>query len=140
MYSEKIRKNFIINYNNKKICAWSLYSKWPVFRYAVNQTTGGTHKTKLSTLPKQISLNIVPCFAIKWLKYTRNNRILSIQIMGKCIFALFKNFLFLLGSKISDLLFFLFCFTKQLCYPTYTLETCCSYLGCIKHTFISMGK
>ena len=111
MYSEKIRKNFIINYNNKKIRAWSLYSKWPVFRYTVNQTTGGTHKTKLSTLPKQISLNIVPCFAIKWLKYTRNNRILSIQIMGKCIFALFKNyFYFYWGAKL--VIYYFFCFVS----------------------------
>ena len=31
-------------------------------------------------------LTIVPYFAIKWLKYTRNKGILSIQIMDKCIF------------------------------------------------------
>ena len=37
-------------------------------------------------------LNIVPCFAIKQLKYTCNKGILSIQIMGKRIFALFRNF------------------------------------------------
>ena len=44
--------------------------------------------------------------------------------------------------KISDLFFFLLlsCLTKQLRYATYGLETCCSYLGSIKHTYISMVK
>ena len=36
-------------------------------------------------------------------------------------------------TKITD--FFKFCFTKQLRYATYDLETCCSYLGSIKHTY-----
>ena len=34
----------------------------------------------------------------------------------------------------------LFCLTKQLHYATYGLETCCSYIGSIKHTYISMVK
>ena len=45
----------------------------------------------------------------------------------------------LLESKISDL-FFIFCLTKQLRYAADGLETCCSYLGSIKHTYISMVK
>ena len=49
-------------------------------------------------------------------------------------------FPFLLENKISDLIFFLFCLTKQLRYTTYGLEICCSYLGSIKHTYISMVK
>ena len=52
-------------------------------------------------------------------------------------------FPFWLESKISDLLFLLlllFCLTKQLYYATYSLETCCSYLDSIKHTYISMVK
>ena len=49
-------------------------------------------------------------------------------------------FPFQLESKISDLLFFLFCLTKQLRYATYGLENCCSCLGSIKHTYISMVK
>ena len=36
-------------------------------------------------------------------------------------------------TKITD--FFKFCFTKQLRYAIYDLETCCSYLGSIKHTY-----
>ena len=41
-------------------------------------------------------------------------------------------------GKISD--FFKFCFTKQLRYATYDLETYCSYLDSIKHTYISLVK
>ena len=62
--------------------------------------------------------------------------------MQFCPFS--ELFPFLLESKISDLVFFLllllFCFTKQLCFTTYSLETCCSYLGSIKNTHISMIK
>ena len=36
-------------------------------------------------------------------------------------------------TKITD--FFKFCFTKQLRYATYDLETCYSNLGSIKHTY-----
>ena len=52
----------------------------PVCRSIGNQTNGGTNRTKLSNLLKanilQISLNIVPYFAIKWLKYICNKGIL----------------------------------------------------------------
>ena len=48
-------------------------------------------------------LNIVPCCAIQWLKYSCNKGILSSQIMSKSIFVLFLNF-FTLEGKISDLL------------------------------------
>ena len=47
---------------------------------------------------------------------------------------------FLPESKISDLIFSLFCLTKQLRYTTYSLQNCCSYLGSIKHTYISTLK
>ena len=49
-------------------------------------------------------------------------------------------FPFKLESKISDLSFFLFYLTKQLRYAIYSLESCYSYLGPIKHTYISMVK
>ena len=98
---------------------------------------------------KQISLKTAPCFAIKWLKYTCNKGILSIQIMGKCIFVLFRNFFpfnwraklviyyFIIIIIIITVIIFLW---KQLRYATYGLETYCSYLGSIKYTFISMVK
>ena len=60
--------------------------------------------------------------------------------MHFCSFSeFFRTFPFLPGSKIIDLLLFLFCLTKQLRYATYGLEFCCSYLS-IKHTYISMIK
>ena len=89
---------------------------------------------------KQISLKIESCFALKCLKYTCNKGILSIQIMGKCVFVHFRNFFpFNWKAKlvIYLLLLLLFCLTKQLRYATYGLEICCSYLGSIKHTYIS---
>ena len=85
---KKKQKNFIVN-NNKIIRAWYLSSKWLVCRSIVNQTTGGT----------SILSHIVSCFAIKWLKYTCNKGILSIQIMGKCIFVPFRNFSILTGEQ-----------------------------------------
>ena len=135
--SEKNIKNFIVN-NNNKICAWYLSSKWPVCRSIVNQTSGGTSRTKLSTL-KQISSNIAPCFTITWLKYSCNKWILSIQIMGKCIFVVFRNFS-PFNWRAKSVIYFLLLFrlTKRLRYATYSLETCCSYLGSIMHTYISM--
>ena len=86
-----------------------------------------------------MSLNIVPCFAIKQLQYTCYKGILSIQIMGKCIFVLFRN-LFHFKSRAKLVIFFKFCFTKQLRYAPYDLETRCSHLGSIKHTYISLVK
>ena len=91
---------------------------------------------------KQISVNIESCFAIKWLKHTCNKRILSIQIMGKWIFVLFLNF-FPFNWKLKLVIYYfllLFCLTRQLRYATYGLKTCCSYLGSINHTYISMVK
>ena len=142
---KKIQKHFIVSNNNKRIRVWYLSSKWPVCRLIVNQTNGGASRTKLSTfLPslKQISFNIVSCFAIKWLKYACNKGILPIQIMDKCFFVFFRNFFPFnwkakLGIYYFLLLFFL---TKQLRYATYGLETCCSYLGSITHNYISMVK
>ena len=59
--------------------------------------------------------------------------------MGKCIFVLFLElFPFKMESKISD--FFKLSFTKKLSYATYGLETYCSNLGSIKHTYISLVK
>ena len=40
---------------------------------------------------KQISINIESCFAIKWLRYTCNKGIFSIQLMGKYIFVPLGN-------------------------------------------------
>ena len=130
-FGKKKQKNFIVN-NNKIIRAWYLSSKWLVCRSIVNQTTGGT----------SILSHIVSCFAIKWLKYTCNKGILSIQITSKWIFVLFLNF-FPFKWKWELVIYYfllLFCLTKQLRYATYGLETCCSYLGSIKHTNISMVK
>ena len=77
---------------------------------------------------------------MKWPKCTCNKGILSIQIMTKCIFVLFRNF-FPFNWK-AKLVFFLslLILTKQLRYANYGLETCCSYLDSIKNTYISMVK
>ena len=84
----------------------------------------------------------MPCFSIKWLKYTRDKGILSIQIMSKCIFVLFQNFFPFKWREKLVVYYFLFLLglTKQLRYATYGFETCCSYLGSIKHSYISMAK
>ena len=91
---------------------------------------------------KQMSLNIVSCFASKWLKCTCNKWILSIQIMGKCIFVLFRNFfLFNWKAKLVIYYFFYYYFVSPNSCVMLGLETCCcSYLGSIKHTYISMVK
>ena len=91
---------------------------------------------------KQMSLNIVSCFASKWLKCTGNKWILSIQIMGKCIFVLFRNFfLFNWKAKLVIYYFFYYYFVSPNSCVMLGLETCCcSYLGSIKHTYISMVK
>ena len=49
---KKCKKNFLVNNNNKIIRAWYLSSTWQVCRSIVNQTNGGTSRTKLSTLFK----------------------------------------------------------------------------------------
>ena len=49
---KKKKKNFIVNNNNKIIRVWYLSSKWPIFRFIVNQTNGGASRTKLSNLLK----------------------------------------------------------------------------------------
>ena len=103
--SEKNIKNFIVNNNNNKICAWYLSSKWPVCRSIVNQTSGGTSRTKLSTL-KQISSNIAPCFTITWLKYSCNKWILSIQIMGNAFLSFFETFPLLTGEQNQWFIFY----------------------------------
>ena len=62
---KKIQKNFIVNNNNKIIRAWYLSSKWLVCRSIVNQTTGGTSRTKLSTLLKTNIFKYCPLFCNK---------------------------------------------------------------------------
>ena len=54
------------------------------------------------------------------------------------LFRTFSLFAYALESKTSYLTFILFYLTKQLRYTTYSLESCYSYLGSIKHTYISM--
>ena len=49
-FGKKIQKNFTVNNNNKIIRAWYLSSKWRVCKSIVNNTNGGTSRTKLSTL------------------------------------------------------------------------------------------
>ena len=58
--------------------------------------------------------------------------------MHFCPFS--ELFPFLLENKISDLIFFLFCLTKQLRYTTYGLEICYSYLRSIKLIFPWLNK
>ena len=50
----------------------------------------------------------------------------------KYIFVLFWNY-FHFKWKAKLVIVFQFCLTKQWRYATYDLETCCSYLGTIKH-------
>ena len=50
IYSEENTANFIVNNSNKIIHIWYLSSKWLSCRFIINQTTGGTSRTKLSTL------------------------------------------------------------------------------------------
>ena len=91
---------------------------------------------------QQISLNSVPCFAIKWLKYTNKKWIFSIQVIGKCIFAIFEDFSLFPGEKISNLWLFLFGLGKQLRYAAYGLKLVAhiKHTISIKHTYISMVK
>ena len=74
----------------------------------------------------------MPYFAIKWLNNACNKGILSVQIMGGNVFP------FNWRAKLVIYYFLLFCLARQLRYATYGLETCSSYLGSIKHTYISM--
>ena len=60
-FGKKYKKNFKVNNNNTIICAWYLSSKWPVCRCKVNQTTGGTSRTNLSTF---LQTNILKYFAL----------------------------------------------------------------------------
>ena len=77
--------------------------------------------------------NYCTVFCNEVAKIYSQQRILSIQIMGRCIFTPFQNFFhFYWRAKFSDFIFFLFYI--KLCYATYGLETCFSYLGSIKHT------
>ena len=48
-FRKKTQKKFIVYNNDKIIRAWSRSSKWLVCRSTVNQTTGGTSRTRLST-------------------------------------------------------------------------------------------
>ena len=83
---KKIQKNFKVNNNNKIICAWYLSSKWLVCRSIVNQTNGGTSRTKLSTLLKTNIFKYCPLFFNKVAKVARNS------FNCKCIFVLFRSF------------------------------------------------
>ena len=61
--------------------------------------------------------------------------------MGKYILSIFRTFSLFTGGQNQWFNFvFYFYLTKQLCCTTYGLETCFSYLGSIKHTYISMVK
>ena len=98
---------------------------------------------------KQISINIESCFAIKWLKCTCTKEILSVKIMGKWIFVLFRKFfpfnwkaksIILIYYQWSIIFFIIFLSRQTAALCCLGLETCCSYLGSTKHTYISMVK
>ena len=109
LISKKIQKSFIVNNTNETIRVWYLSSKWPVCRSIVNHITGGRSRTKFSTFLKTNTSDILPCFAIKWLKCTCNKGIFSIQIMGKWSFVLFGNFFpFNWSAKLVILFFYYF--------------------------------
>ena len=114
----------------------------PHHKISPDQRTGEPAEQNWVPCLKQMSLNIVSCFASKWLKCTGNKWILSIQIMGKCIFVLFRNFfLFNWKAKLVIYYFFYYYFVSPNSCVMLGLETCCcSYLGSIKHTYISMVK
>ena len=90
----------------------------------------GNKQKKIEHLSyKKYLLTIVPCFAIKQLKYNRNKGILSIQVMGKCIFALFQKFFpFYWKAKLVS------------CVILLTVLKLVVHLGSVKHTYISMVK
>ena len=113
-FGKKYKKNFIVNSNNKIIRSWHLSSKWPVCKSIIMRPLEEQAEQNWVPCLKQISLNIVPFFAIKWVKYTCNKAIFSIQIMSKCIFVLFWDFLpFNWGAK---LVIFFSLQTVALCY------------------------
>ena len=59
--------------------------------------------------------------------------------MGKCIFVLLRKFFpFNWRANLANYYFFKVCLKEQLRYATYGRETCCSYLGSTKQTYISM--
>ena len=123
---KKIQKNLMVNNNNKIIRAWYLSSKWPVCRSIVNQTTGGKSRIKLSTLLKTNIFKYCALFCKK---------------VGKCSFVLFRSFFpFSWRAKLVIYYFFIILSHQQLRYAICGLETCCSCLGSIKYTYISMVK
>ena len=73
---KKIQKSFIVYNNNNNLQVHNKSDHW---------------RNKQNNI-ESLSLNIVPCFAIKQLKCTCNKGVLSIQIISKCIFALFREF------------------------------------------------
>ena len=87
LIQKKIQENFIVS-NSKIIRAWYLSSKWPVCRSIVNQTTGGTSRTKLSTLLK---INIVKYCALF------RNRVAKINLQWRNSFN--SNNLFCTSSE-----------------------------------------
>ena len=92
LIQKKIQRNFIAYNNDKIIRAWYLSSKWPVCSSIVNQTTGGTSRTTLITFYKTNIFKYCALFCNKVAKKSSNKIILSIQIMGKYIFVLFRSF------------------------------------------------
>ena len=76
----------------------------PVCKSIVNQEVEDKYSAEENWVPclKQISLNIVLCFAIKWLIYTCNKGILSTADAFLSFFGTFS-----LKNKIIDFLFFL---------------------------------
>ena len=142
MIQEKIQKNFIVNNNNKIIHTWSLSSKWTVYRFIVNGTTGRTTRTKLSTLRKTNIFKYCALFCNKVLKYTCNKGILLIQIMDRCIFVVFRNYSpFNWRAKLIIYLLFLFILSHQTVVLCYLRSWNLLFnLASIKHTYISMVR
>ena len=136
-----MQKNFIVN-NNKIIRAWSLSSKWPVCRSVVNRPLEEQAEQKWLPCLKQICLNTVPRFAIKWLKCICNKAILSIQIMDKSIFVLFWDFSPCnWRAKLVIYLLLLSILSHQKVALVYLRSWNLLFnLGSIKHTYISVVK
>ena len=114
--------DFLTPERKKKFFSWkhlfekkyTKTSKWRVCRSIVNRPLEEQVEQNWVPCLKQISLNIAPCFAIKWLKYTCNKVSLSIQMVGKCIFVLFWNFFpFIWRAKLVN---FFSLQTVALCY------------------------
>ena len=93
---KKMQKIFVVNNNNNKIIRpWYLSSKWPVCRSIINQTTGGTSRTKLRTLLKTNIFKYCALFCNKvaniHFQFNSNNEEMH--------FVLFQNYSLLTGEQ-----------------------------------------